>query len=124
MFTCFDFIFKLNYFIEPHDQICSTTACTKEKICLTPACIYAASEIIQRMDGTVNPCDDFYKFACGSFIKETKIPDDKTEVNIESLIQDKLQEQLKNILSESIEENEPFNLAKKFYEACMNKSKI
>ena len=76
------------------------------------------------MDVTVNPCDDFHNFACGNFIKETKIPDDKTEVSITTIIEDKLQEQLKNILSESIEENEaePFKLAKKFYKACMNKS--
>ncbi|KAL1452805.1 hypothetical protein WDU94_007000 [Cyamophila willieti] len=30
------------------------------------------------MDLTVDPCDDFYRFSCGKFLRETQIPDDKT----------------------------------------------
>ena len=29
------------------------------------------------MDLDVDPCDDFYKFSCGNYIRETLIPDDK-----------------------------------------------
>ena len=32
------------------------------KVCLSPGCIHAASNMLQRMDKRVNPCDDFYKF--------------------------------------------------------------
>ena len=31
------------------------------------------------MDLTVNPCDDFYNFACGAWIEEHVIPEDKAE---------------------------------------------
>ena len=76
------------------------------------------------MDASVKPCDDFYNFACGSFIKSTKIPDEKTEVDAMSSIEDKLQEQLKSLLSDTgnASEIEPFKLAKNLYKACMNKS--
>jgi len=32
------------------------------KVCLSPGCIHAASNMLQKMDRKVNPCDDFYKF--------------------------------------------------------------
>lgn len=77
------------------------------------------------MDDKVDPCDDFYDFACGSFVKNTRIPDDKTSVNTFSIITDQLQEQIRALLDEPIAENEPrpFALAKTLYQACMNRSK-
>lgn len=46
-------------------------------------------------------------------------------VNAFSVISDKLQEQLKTIITAPIsdEEIEPFKMVKKLYVACMNKSK-
>lgn len=68
----------------------------------------------------------FYSFACGNFVKETTIPDEKVSVNTFSIIGDKLQEQLRSLISEEINPNdsEPFNLAKRLYRACMNKTLI
>lgn len=76
------------------------------------------------MDTDVEPCDDFYKFACGKFLKSTNIPDDKTGVNTFSVISDKLQIQLRTSIEEKSEPNEPrhIKLAKDLYKACMNKS--
>lgn len=77
------------------------------------------------MNPDVEPCDDFYKFACGNFIESTIIPDDKTSVNAFSIIVDDLDEQLRSSIEEESLPNEPrpFRLAKDFYKACMNKSK-
>ena len=47
-------------------------------MCLTKGCVKAAADLIQWMDDTVDPCSDFYDFACGGFIRETVIPDHKT----------------------------------------------
>ncbi|XP_035228061.1 membrane metallo-endopeptidase-like 1, partial [Stegodyphus dumicola] len=37
--------------------------------CKTPACIEAAANILSNIDETVKPCDDFYQFACGGWMK-------------------------------------------------------
>lgn len=98
----------------------------EEKICLTPGCIHTASEVLKQMDSSVEPCDDFYQFACGNFLKTTNIPDHKSSVTSFSMIGDTLQEQLRTMIEEPIkpEEPKPFQLTKKLYQACMNKTLI
>lgn len=96
------------------------------KICLTPGCVHTASKLLENMDMSVEPCDDFYNFACGNFAKNTIIPDEKVSVNTFSIIGDKLQEQLRTLISEEPlpGESKPFTLAKDLYHACMNKTLI
>lgn len=98
----------------------------KENICLTAGCIHTASKVLDAMDSAVEPCDDFYHFSCGNFVKNTNIPDEKVSVNTFSVIGDLLQEQLRTLVSEEPRENEakPFRLAKDFFKACMNKSEF
>ena len=64
---------------------------------MTPGCVKAASQIIQNMDGSVNPCDDFYQFACGGFIKKTAIPEDRTRMSSFSVLSDELLSQVSYI---------------------------
>lgn len=94
-----------------------------EEVCLTPGCVHAASKMLEQMDMGVEPCDDFYSFACGQFVEDTIIPDDKVSVNAFSVISDKLQEQLRTIITAPVEDDdiEPFKMVKKLYSACMNK---
>lgn len=98
----------------------------EEEVCLTPGCIHIASKVLKDINPKVEPCDDFYEFACGNFIKNTNIPDDKSSVTTFSVISDQLQEQLRTMIEEEIQPKEPkpFVLAKKLYKACMNKSEL
>lgn len=82
-----------------------------------------AASVINNMDPTVDPCDDFYQFACGNFIKETIIDDDKTSQTTFSAISDSLLNKLRMIVTEPIQPNEqkPFKMAKLLYKSCMDK---
>lgn len=48
------------------------------------------------MDETVDPCDNFYQFACGGWIKTHPIPDDKSSVSQYSEGRDAIKLQLKS----------------------------
>ena len=62
---------------------------------MTPGCVQTASAIIKNMDTSVNPCVDFYKFACGGFVKRTVIPDDRTRMSSFSVLGDELLTQVR-----------------------------
>lgn len=93
-------------------------------VCLTPGCLHAAYSTIKRMDRSVNPCDDFYNFACGSFQKFTQIPDGKSKVDAFSAINDKVRDQLRSCIGEKVDPNDPaaFKAVKKIYGICMDES--
>ncbi|XP_031777451.1 neprilysin-2-like [Nasonia vitripennis] len=95
-------------------------------ICETPTCISAATSILESMDTTVNPCDDFYKFACGSFVENSYIPDDKSKLTMFDNLNDKLQVQLRSSIEDGIKDTDPrsFKLLQSYFKTCMNKDEI
>ncbi|KAH8417201.1 hypothetical protein KR222_006349, partial [Zaprionus bogoriensis] len=97
-----------------------------ENVCLTKECIHTASTVLSKIKPEVEPCDNFYEFACGSYIEEENIPDDKVSISTFSVISDKLQEQLKDIITADRPDTEPkhFRLPNLLYRACMNKTLI
>nr|CAG4648509.1 EOG090X01U4 [Polyphemus pediculus] len=96
----------------------------EDPICDTPGCVLAAADLLKSMDKTVDPCQDFYQFACGGFEKSNTIPDDQSSVTTFSLISDQVTEQLRTLVEKPIKEEEPtpFKLLKKLYQSCLNKS--
>ena len=78
------------------------------------------------MDKNADPCDNFYKFACGGFVKKTKISDDRTHESSLQMVEDVLEERLHASLAEDIQPNElrAFKLAKNLYRSCMNDSEF
>lgn len=96
--------------------------------CLTPGCVHAASTMLRLLDVTAEPCTDFYQFACGSFVHDTVIPDDRAGVNIFSEIVDKLQLQIRTLIAdaETVDgvDTRPVRMAKQLYAACLNQTRI
>lgn len=95
-------------------------------ICMTKGCIKASALILDLIDEHVDPCDNFYEFACGKYLRNTFIPDDKIAMMSFVEVQDKVLGQLRLVLNEKSMQNEskPFTLAKTFNTACMDEATL
>lgn len=99
---------------------------TPKSRCETRGCLLAASKTMTYLDESIDPCENFYEFACGNYIKNTFIPDDKITVDLSSTVDDLVRGQLRKIINEPPQSNEakPFRLAKNLNLACLNKTII
>ena len=80
----------------------------------------------RRLDLNVNPCDNFYNFACGTFVDETVIHDRNEAYSTLSIIKDEIFEESRRIVTSAITNNDisPFVAVKEFYKKCINRSEI
>lgn len=97
-----------------------------DETCQTKGCVKAAASLLESMDESQDPCEDFFQFACGGFLNSTNIPDDKTTISRFNEISDELQEKLRNLVTAEITPNEPgfSKMVKNLYKSCMNTAKI
>ena len=47
------------------------------------------------MDDTVDPCENFYQYACGSWMRKNVIPDDKTGYSTFTQLNDEVELKVK-----------------------------
>ncbi|KAF0289689.1 Neprilysin-2 [Amphibalanus amphitrite] len=95
-------------------------------LCLSKGCVKAAFHVLDKMDTSVDPCDDFYSFACGSFIDRTVIPDEKSSVSQFSLIDDELNLNMRKLIDAPVQAQDPPATVtlKKYFSSCMDKDGI
>uniref|UniRef100_H0VFW5 Membrane metalloendopeptidase like 1 n=1 Tax=Cavia porcellus TaxID=10141 RepID=H0VFW5_CAVPO len=95
-----------------------------------PASQEAVSEthtarILQNMDSSMEPCNDFYQYACGGWLRRHVIPETSSRYSIFDILRDELEVVLKGVLENSTTKSRPaVEKAKLLYRSCMNESVI
>lgn len=91
------------------------------RICMSPSCVIAASTILTSKSEQVDPCNDFYEYACGGLINMSN-EDFIKEMNDVK----RVQEILMNVFKTKKKINSETNVqkARNYYQSCMNETMI
>ncbi|KAK0210236.1 Metalloprotease [Desarmillaria ectypa] len=102
-----------------------------EPLCLTPQCVILSASILSSLDTSQNPCENFYEFSSGRWLKEHPLPADKSSFgNFEALAV-----QNKQILQKILEAPQPTSAVptadeqllikiRGMYASCLNETKL
>lgn len=76
------------------------------------------------MDNSISPCDDFYNFTCGNFMKHVEIPSDQTRALVtfenKEIVEAKL---IRAYRTGSEKLIKPLRDVKRFYHQCVHSGK-
>uniref|UniRef100_A0A8C3H0R4 endothelin-converting enzyme 1 n=1 Tax=Corvus moneduloides TaxID=1196302 RepID=A0A8C3H0R4_CORMO len=94
--------------------------------CLTDACVRVASKILEALDTEMDPCQDFYQYSCGGWIKRNPLPNGRSKWSTFNSIWDQNQAIMKHLL-----ENATFNSSseaerktQRYYLSCLKEQRI
>ncbi|CAL1685239.1 unnamed protein product [Lasius platythorax] len=86
-----------------------------------------AQTMLKYMDKSVDPCEDFYQYACGNWAKRNPIPKDKAGYDTFEMLRESLDSVLKELLEDPILHNvdeldadDATVKAKHLFQSCMN----
>ncbi|XP_062889109.1 membrane metallo-endopeptidase-like 1 isoform X3 [Mobula hypostoma] len=96
-----------------------------DKVCMTAGCVAAAARLIQNMDASASPCEDFYKYACGGWLNRHIIPETSSGYSIFDIVTFDLEVVLKGVLERPDDrDRDAYQKAKQLYKSCVNDSLI
>ncbi|KAG1679571.1 Endothelin-converting enzyme [Nymphon striatum] len=94
----------------------------EDQICQKKSCVISASTLLSAMDDSVDPCSDFYSYACGGWIKSNPIPDNQPSWGMFHKLAENNQITIRSTLEKPINESdcEAIKKAKIYYTSCMD----
>ncbi|XP_043926611.1 endothelin-converting enzyme-like 1 [Protopterus annectens] len=111
----------LKYIMIEPDSHCAED-CHRRK-----AFVKASKFISANLDTTIDPCKDFYSFACGGWLRKHAIPEDKLSYGIIAAIGEQNEEKLVSLLLRPVKHNYRTSAERKvkaFFNSCINLSML
>jgi endothelin-converting enzyme len=102
------------------------------QMCSSRDCFRLAGEILADMDDGVNPCDDFWSFTCGGYVKNHPIFDDigfdgrafeahkKIPLSMRELLEDNFPLYYNSTEEDSKYDKEAWKKFRNYYDSCVN----
>ncbi|XP_011870542.1 PREDICTED: neprilysin-11-like, partial [Vollenhovia emeryi] len=93
------------------------------KICDSEDCVRVAASLKESMNVSVNPCDDFYQYACGRWSQEHPVPDSRLMNSWFSERRDRVIGKIRDLLKVNMSASEvPWAVmqAKTLFTSCMD----
>ena len=102
---------------------------------LIAACLAASAQTsapqsgidLKAIDQSVNPCENFYQYACGNWVKNNAVPADETRWGRFDELRERNQQVLREILENSANHQDSSPIDQKigaFYASCMDEAAI
>lgn len=91
-------------------------------MCISKDCVTVAANILARIDDSVDPCEDFYQFACGNYMKINAVPDDFYAKNLLQEMQEEMFVEMKSYLESSTNDDHLIQQIKNLYTSCINET--
>ncbi|XP_048580790.1 endothelin-converting enzyme 2 [Nematostella vectensis] len=99
----------------------------QQRVCLSAGCLDAAHYMLHAVDNKSEPCNDFFQYACGGWMKNNPIPSSEAFWGTFSWLWKKNQATIKRLLTDDSIKNstsKAVRAARTFYDACMNLDEI
>ncbi|XP_065222394.1 neprilysin-like isoform X2 [Planococcus citri] len=92
--------------------------------CQSTLCKRSEQHLLNSINFSVNPCDNFYEFACGNWKAVHQLDDKMTGTNAFRILQEELKYKIQHYLDSDDEKNEPLALhqARKMYRQCLDEA--
>ena len=66
---------------------------------MDPDCVLNSALLLEKMDLTADPCEDFNQYVCGNYFENTQIPPDKAKWGAFNELDQKNKARLKRVSS-------------------------
>jgi predicted metalloendopeptidase len=96
-------------------------------ICETKECLYMAASMLENMNTSANPCEDFWNYACGGWLAKHNIPASRTSWSVDTEIEKRLNLVIKDLIEAPVERNTDISAERKvktLYIKCMDVDQI
>ena len=102
---------------------CKETPSKEEVVyCSSGACLGAASKLQKKLNNSVDPCEDFFEYACGSWIKNNPIPSSENQISTfrKTLKLNNEKMLLMLLENDDLPNGHAVSKAKVYFKSCMN----